>query len=284
VARACADVGDEVPVQAPWTFGPIPPFEEEGIRAPSYQESVAIAVDWAAQWVLDNPDRPVVLGGYSQGGEAASRTRMEFEAGGRLEGLRRNFVAGYCFGNPSRAAQHTFHGGPPTPFDGIAAFRLPAAVCGDEWCELVDPGDLYGTSARGLTGEIERDVYGLCTELQIHDPQQFVADFIANCIEIVGNLDGDAGAALMAGADQQGVGLSGAHVFGRERIQPLADKVSLKGIACAVAAAIDGLIFFCSPPFPTAAHCEYHIREVLPGQTYVQLGVQHVRHWAAVVR
>ena len=31
----------------------------------------------------------------------------------------------------------------------------------------------------------------------------------------------------------------------------------------------------------TAPHIEYHIRQVFPGQTYVQLAIQHVRHWAA---
>ena len=81
VARACADVGDEIPVQAPWSFGPIPPGD---FRAPSYAESVEIGVDWAVEWIMAHEDRPVVLGGYSQGGESASRIRMEFEPGGKF--------------------------------------------------------------------------------------------------------------------------------------------------------------------------------------------------------
>jgi hypothetical protein len=55
--------------------------------------------------------------------------------------------------------------------------------------------------------------------------------------------------------------------------------LSVKGIVWAIAAAVDALIFFCSPPFPTAPHCEYHVREVWPGMTYVGLAIQHVHDW-----
>jgi len=249
------------------------------MRAPSYEESVQIGLDWAVDWVLTNPDRPVILGGYSQGGECASRVRMEFEPGRRLAHLRQNFVAGYVFGNPARHLGHTYYGGPPTSFDGIGQFRLPEM--GWDWCELVDPGDLYATSARGLTGEIERDVYRLCTTMQLHEGAlAFCQTLIRNLMEVVRNLDGDAYDDLETGMARHGVDLSGATLLPPERLQPLTDRlVTIEGIACAIAAAVDGLIFFCSPPFPTAAHCEYHLREVWPGQTYVGLGVQHVRDY-----
>jgi hypothetical protein len=281
VAAGCADVADEIPVQGPNSFGPIPPYGGQGMRAPSYQESVAISVDWAVQWTLDHPDRPVIAGGYSQGGEAASRYRMEFEPGGRLEHLRRNFVCGYTFGNPSRHEQHTYYGGPATPFEGIAEFRLPRRVCGDEWCELIDPGDLYGTSARGLTGEIERDVYSLCTEMELHSGvQQFTETLVANLTEVIKNLDGDAYDDLQRGITRHGIDLSAATILPSERINVLTERLlSVRGIACAVAAAIDALIFFCSPPYPTASHCEYGIRECWPGMTYVGLGIQHCHDW-----
>jgi hypothetical protein len=270
-------VADEVPVQGPNSFGPIPPLTTpDGIRAPSYAESIAISVNWAVDWTLQNTDRPVIAGGYSQGGEAASRYRMEFEPGGRLAHLRQNWVCGYVFGNPSRRMERTYYGGPYTPFDGIGEFRLPEL--GWDWCELIDPADLYGTSARGLTGEIERDVYGLCTDLQLHDMQQFAIDFIANCIELVGDLDGDAHDDLCAGCARHGVDITNANIS--DGVHELSGRIlSVQGIACAVAACIDGLIFFCSPPFPTAAHCEYHVREVWPGMTYVGLAIQHVHDW-----
>jgi hypothetical protein len=250
---------------------------------------VTISVDWAVDWTLNNTDRPVIAGGYSQGGEAASRYRMEFEQDGRLAHLKPNFVCGYVFGNPSRFEQHTYYDGPATPFEGIAEFRLPRRVCGDEWCELIDPGDLYGTSARGLTGEIERDVYTLCTEMELHSGvREFAETFVANLLEVVRNLDGDAYDDLEAGVARYDVSLDRAVAIAPERFTPLIQKltsddrlVTARGITAAIAAAIDGLIFFCTPPFPTAAHCEYHIREVWPGQTYVGLAIQHVHDWVA---
>jgi hypothetical protein len=239
---------------------------------------VAISVDWAVNWTLANPDRPVVIGGYSQGGEAGSRFRMEFERDGRLAHLRRNFVCGYAFGNPSRHDQHTYYDGPHTPFDGIAQFRLPRMDW--EWCELIDPGDLYGTSARGLTGEIERDVYTLCTEMELHSGvAAFTETLVANLTEVVKNLDGDAYDDLQRGIARHGVDLSAATILPPERINLLSERLlSVRGIACAVAAAIDALIFFCTAP-PTACHIEYSVREAWPGMTYVDLGIQHVHDW-----
>jgi hypothetical protein len=269
------DVVDEIPVEAPWSFGPIPPGS---LTAPSYQESVQIAVDWAVNWLLADT-RPFLLGGYSQGGEAASRIYAETLPGGRLAHRRADFVAGFCFGNPSRRDGHTYYGGPATPFGGIAQYRLPRM--GWEWCELVDPADLYGTCARHLTGEIERDVYTLCTEIELHSGLiDFCRTFIANLIAVIGNLDGDAYDDVTRAVTRHGIDLEGAQLLPDAKLQPLSDRLlSVQGIAAAVAAAIDALIFFCAPPFPTAPHCEYHVREVWPGQTYLGLAIQHVHDW-----
>lgn len=274
VAHACTDLLEEIPVQAPWSFGPIPPGQ---ITAPSYQDSVAIAVDWAVHWIETHPERPIILGGYSQGAEAASRVRMEFEIG-RLSTLRPNFIAGYTFGNPSRHLEHTFYNGPATDGEGIAAFRLPAL--GHEWCELVDTYDIYAGVPPTLTGEIMHDVYTLCTQLQLADPHQFVTDLVANCIEIIQNLDGNAHDDLLDGAARHGLDLSGARILAPEDFALTTDRIlSVKGIAAAIQAAVLGIQFLCWTP-PTAPHIEYHLREVLPSQTYVELGVQHVRDWA----
>lgn len=258
-------------MQAPWSFGPIPPGQ---ITAPSYQESVHMAVDWAVDWTLANPDRRIITGGYSQGGEAASRYRMEFE-GGRLTQLRSKFLGGICFGNPSRHLEHTFYLGPLTDGEGIAQFRLPQM--GFEWCELVDTYDMYGGVPPTLTGEIMRDVYTCCTELQLHDFGQFAIDLAGNCLEVIQNLDGDAYDDMLRGVERHNIDLSQATIFPMEKlIMPLGDKLSVKGIAAAIQAAVLGIQFICWQP-PTAPHIEYHIREALPGMTYVALGIQHVR-------
>jgi hypothetical protein len=268
VAQACADVADEVPVQAPWSFG----------KPVSYAESVRIGVDWAVDWTLTHADRPVILGGYSQGGEAAARVRMEFEPGGRLAQLHPNYVAGYVFGNPSRHLEKTFHGGPPTDGEGIAQFRLP--LLGDEWCELVDTYDMYAGVPATLTGEIMRDVYTLCTELELGGG--FEETFVANCLALLGNLDGDAYDDVKRGMYRHGIDIEEAQLLPEAVINPLTDRlISVKGIAAAIQACVLGIQFICWQP-PTAPHIEYGIREVFPGQTYVQLAIQHVHHWAAV--
>jgi hypothetical protein len=227
-------------------------------------------------------DRPVIAIGYSQGGEAASRYRMEFEPGGRLAYLRNNWICGVALGNPSRHEKYTYYGGPETPWEGIAVYRLPDI--GFDWCELIEPGDLYGTCARGLTGEIERDVYTMCTQMELHSGAlEFAQTFVASLREIAQNLDGNAfdDAAQEAGVQNVEVGAP----LPPEQLAPEEDKlITIRGISAAIAAAIDGLIFFCSPPFPTAAHCEYHIREVWPGMTYVGLGIQHVHDWVRSYR
>lgn len=172
VARACADVVEEVPVQAPWSFGPMPPGP---IDSPSYRESVATAVEWSVRWVLDHPERTVLLGGYSQGAEAASRVLVEFQTG-RLKHLRTNLVGGYTFGNPSRQDGHTFHADPnPTPGGGISDFQL--GDTGDWWIDCAAPGDIYTTCPGGAVGRIMRAAYLLAVAMQVHNFMTFVAAF-----------------------------------------------------------------------------------------------------------
>ena len=70
VAAVSPDLVFEVPIQSPWTFGPIPPGAP---LSPSYAESVRIGVTNAVNWITAHPRQTFVLGGYSQGAEAASR-------------------------------------------------------------------------------------------------------------------------------------------------------------------------------------------------------------------
>ncbi len=172
VAQACSDVVEEIPVQAPWSFGPMPPGD---IGSPSYRESVHTAVEWAVGWILANPNRTFMLGGYSQGAEAASRVLAEFLTG-RLKHLRSNLIGGYTFGNPSRQNGHTFHGDPnPGDDGGISDFQL--GDTGDWWLDCAAPGDIYTRTPRGATGKIMRAAYKLATDLQVHDFLAFAAAF-----------------------------------------------------------------------------------------------------------
>jgi hypothetical protein len=242
VAQACGDVVEEIPVQAPWSFGPVPPG---AVDSPSYRESVHIAVDWAVQWLLDNPDRTFSIGGYSQGAEAASRVYAELLPGGRLEHLMGNFVAGYTFGNPSRAQDsHTFYGDPaPTPGYGIADFHLPDGL-GWNWIDCAAAGDIYTSTPGGDTGKIMRAAYDLATNLQLHDFMTFAGDFADDLWELVQDAVADVPAAFDAA--------------GR------------------------GIAFVADSP-PTRPHITYEFDECLPGMTHVQLAIQHVQQWSASV-
>jgi hypothetical protein len=264
-------------------MGPLGGASGEGAMSPSYQESVAIAVDNACNWLLANPFRTFLLGGYSQGGEAASRVYAETLPGGRLESLRHNYVGGFTLGNPSRQEDHTFYQGPPRNGEGIAEFRL--AAMGDDWADEIDQGDMYGAVPSNLTGEIMRDVYTMVTEMQLHDGfVEFARDFAYNCVELLGNLDGDAYNEAQAEAERQHVSFEGARRLDGERMNALVSKVqaregflSVKGVSAAIAAAIRAITFFAQG---TAPHINYHAWEVFPGQTYLQHAMQHVRHWA----
>jgi hypothetical protein len=283
VANACLGVIEEIPVVAPWSMGPLGGASGEGAQSPSYQESVEIAVNWACDWLLAHPHRTFMLGGYSQGGEAASRIYQETLPGGRLESVAGNFVAGFTLGNPSRWLNHTFFECPPRNGEGIAEFRMGEVT--DEWADYVDPGDMYGAVPDNLTGEIMRDVYTMITEMQLHDGfLAFAQCFAANCVELLGNLDGDAYDTAMDEARAQGVSFEGARLIDRARLQELGNRIggdggaiSVKGVAAAVAAAIRAITFFAQGTRP---HIEYHIREVFPSQTYLQHAIGHVHYFA----
>ena len=52
---------------------------------------------------------------------------------------------------------------------------------------------MYGGVPTTLTGEIMRDVYTLCIEMEMHSgAAEFARTFAFNCIRVSGNLDGDA--------------------------------------------------------------------------------------------
>jgi hypothetical protein len=281
VAHGCSDVCEEIPVQAPWSFGPLGGAGDQGFHSPSYKESVQIGVDWSVDWLLAHPNRTFLIGGYSQGGECASRIWQETQPGGRLESVAHNFIGGYTFGNPSRLVEHTFHAGPPRKGEGIAQYRMPPPL-GDWWADELDPGDMYAAVPTNLAGEIMRDVYTMCVEMEMHSgAAEFAQTFAANCAEIVQNLDGDAYDDVEETAATMGADLSGARrldVSGiAARLGGEDDILSARGIAAAIEAAILAIIFFAQGTRP---HIEYHLREVFPGQTYLAHAIQHVHHWA----
>jgi hypothetical protein len=171
----------EVPVQAPWSFGPI-----GNPGAPSYQESVQIGLEWAVDWLNANTG-PFGLSGYSQGGECASRIYMELQPGGRVAHRMPDFIGGFTFGNPSR--EDVSGRNPKKKTSGIALDRIEGTP--STWLDLAEPGDMYTcTPDDDPAGDIIRDCYTMAIQIGIGSPMTF----IQNLIDIAKNLgaSGDA--------------------------------------------------------------------------------------------
>lgn len=176
----------EVPVQAPWSFGPI----GGAPGAPSYEESIVIGLDWAVDWLNANTG-PFGLSGYSQGGECASRIYMELQDG-RLTHRMADFIGGFTFGNPSRELDHTYPGGknPNKGTAGISHTQLVGTPA--TWNDYAQKGDMYTcTPYPDPAGEIMRDCYDMCVQIGIGDPIGFVQNLIA-IIQNLQFLGGDA--------------------------------------------------------------------------------------------
>ncbi|AIC72525.1 Bacteriophage protein [Mycobacteroides abscessus] len=149
------------------SFGPIPgggkPPNFEGL---SYQESVDAGVDYAVDVVNRTPG-PLVLGGYSQGAELASRLSQEF-INGRLATRANDLHAVVTFGNPRRASGREISWQPTLAFEGIGNDEpgggLTAPV---PWWDYCFPSDIYGNAN---PESFLRFGYDVLTDLQLHNP------------------------------------------------------------------------------------------------------------------
>jgi hypothetical protein len=251
VRAANPDLVFEMPVQAPWTFGPIPPGAP---NAPSYAQSVQIAVANATAWINANPNQTFALGGYSQGAEAASRVLAAIMTG-PLQWARPNLIGGYTFGNPWRLTGHTFPGGTDPGGRGIAATNLTAAQIPkdangvDTWWDFANPGDLYTTTPNDTAGADITAVYMAAVQLGIE----------INAI-----------VALIAGLTGQG-SLS-------QQVLALVTDPIVGGSA--LVEAIDLAIRFYATNPPTLPHISYQSVPAVPGQSSVEVAVGHLNHIA----
>jgi hypothetical protein len=251
VAAVGADLVFEVPVQSPWSFGPIPPGAP---TSPSYARSVQIGVDNATAWITANPHQTFALGGYSQGAEAASRVLAEIMTGS-LQAARPNLIGGYTFGNPWRLTGHTFPGGTDPGGRGIAninltANQIPKDTNGvDTWWDFANRGDLYTTTPNDTAGADITAVYKAAIQLGID------TNVIANLI----------------------AGLTGQGSLAQQVLAFVTDPI-VGGPA--LVEAIDLAVTFYSTNPPTLAHLTYDSAPALPGQSSVAVAAEHLTHIA----
>lgn len=273
VAQGCADLVEEIPILYPASMGGIPVGAAGDINAPSGNDCVDIAVDMAADWLAANPARTFLIGGYSLGAIAASKVRAELLPGGRLEKYAPNYVAGICIGNPARAFGHTYWlGAIPNGF-GIADWHLPEAACTWDWCELVDPGDLYGNCPGGSVGEIIRKVQAIVMNTTVSDPIGSMRKLIPLILQLLDE------AGIEMPFNIAGMAIGALAGLLASFLPGIPEAFAGGETGAAVQAAIVALKFFADQP-PTADHISYEWREAWPGQTYLGLAIQHTRDWA----
>ncbi|MGH3577063.1 MAG: hypothetical protein ACRDU0_05845 [Mycobacterium sp.] len=252
VNQADPDLVYEVPVIAPWSFGPIPP---DAPTAPSYAESVQIAVTFATNWINANPHQTFAIGGYSQGAEAASRVLAAI-MGGALQSARPNLIGGYTFGNPARGRGHTFPGGTDPGGRGISSFNLTEAQIPkdannvDTWWDFANRGDLYTTTPTDDAGADLTAVYDAAVQLGID--QNLIA------------------AELAALIGEGGLG---------QQVLALLTHPLVGGLALAEAITL-AVTFYSTNP-PGVAHLDYDTVDALPGRTSIEVAVDHLNSIAA---
>ncbi|MDH6199059.1 hypothetical protein M2272_005726 [Mycobacterium frederiksbergense] len=247
VAGADPDRVFEVPIQSPWTFGPLPPGAP---LSPSYAESVAIAVTNATDWITAHPLQTFALGGYSQGAEAASRVLAAIMTG-PLQWARPNLIGGYTFGNPWRLTGHTFPGGTDPGGRGIAttnltADQIPKDANGvDTWWDFANPGDLYTTTPNDVAGADITAVYKAAVQLSLQ----------VNAI-----------AAVIAGLTGQGS-------LAQQVLALVTDPIV--GGPALVEAINLAVAFYATNP-PALAHNTYQIVDALPRRSSVAVAIDHL--------
>lgn len=273
IAQANADVVEEIPILYPASMGGIPVGAANNPGAPSGNDCVDIAVDMAVDWIRANPRRTFLLSGYSLGAIAASRVRAMLLPGGELEEFADNYVGGVCLGNPARRFGHTFYLGAIPGGYGIYNWHLPEAACTWDWCELADSGDMYANCPGGDVGDVIRKVQQMVMDTEVSDPIGTVRKMIPLILQLLDEAGVDLPFNIPRMITGAFAGLLSAFLPGI----PAAFSGGETGAA--VRAAIVALRFFATNP-PTAAHISYEWHEVWPGQTYLGLGIQHVRDWA----
>lgn len=266
----------EVPINYPAAMGGIPVGAAHDINAPSGQKSVDMAFELACQ-EIEQTRYTFHLFGYSLGAIAASKVRASLLPGGRMEGHAGRYVCGAMFGNPARTFGHTFYLGAIPGGYGIADWHLPQPALAWDWCELVDPGDLYGNAAGGEVGDVLRAAYRMVMDIEASDLLGTTVSLVRNVLKL---LD-EAGVDMPLDIPDM---ITGALAGLLLALLPakFADylRIGDPETAAAVQAAILALKFFADQP-ATADHISYEFRHAIPGVSYLDLAAQHVRHWAA---
>lgn len=286
VSRVCqgaSDLVEEINPHFPATMGGIPVGTAVDLRAPSMNDAVNTAV-WDATGIIRhaltvNPNRRVVIGGYSAGAVAAARVRRWM-----ADAYPDNYLCSFSFGDPTRPFGGSYYKGPVLSGEGISSWHY-GDINDYRHCWLTDPGDMYGNVPLGEVGKIMQFCYDLVTAIELGDPLQTARSIIPRIPEVAELLgieipsvlryatDGVIGSGLISIGLPMLLNIITSFVFNK-------DPESLTG-AAAAAKAVQIAVQFATANPPTAPHIQYEHRQVWPGQSYLGLAIQHVRDWGS---
>jgi len=272
--QGAADLVEERNPDFPATMGGIPVGAASDVRGLSALKAAQIGFEAGKGEILAalrvNPNRRIVIGGYSWGAYVAAMLR---------EWLHKthpdNYLCSFSFGDPTRPFGGSYYLGAIPAGQGISSWRY-----GDpldyRHCWLSHPGDMYADVPLGDAGNIMDTAFDMVVGTQLSDPVATAKAILPNIpiilreagVEIPDALKGLAG------------GVNGlTQVFLPMLIDMLPGLMvgKVTGPAAAVQAAVIALRFLAAG---TGPHIRYHLDEVWPGQTYLGLAIQHVRDWS----
>lgn len=207
VSRVCqgaAEFVEEFNPKWPATMGGLPVGAAGSLGDKSMQHSVDIAVADTKQLIdaklAIEPNRMVVIGGYSAGAVVAARVREWV-----LWKYPRNYLCSFSFGDPTRPTSGCYFGGTPTPGRGISSWRYGNVY---DWrhCWLANPGDMYTSVPDNHVGDIMDTAYDMVTRFELSDPLGTAQAIAAKVPEIVSEALADPLAAFQA------IGIAGGFV------------------------------------------------------------------------
>lgn len=291
VSLTCQGAVDLVEEQnPPWaaTMGGLPVGIAGGVSDPSMDKGAAAAAV-AGKAMVDarikaDPSLGIVIGGYSAGAGPAAEVREYVKAN-----YPANYVCSFSFGDfvrPPGGCYYPYGPGVDPGGQGIG-MKHSGDVTDSRHCWLSNhtapPGmgvDMYTIVPLGVVGDIMRHCEDMVGEFAftdmlawlqalIRDLPVVVADAGITMPAVLGGLAG--GPAGLAGfALPLLIGSLGGIIGG-------GNPDTLTGTAAAAKAAVIALTFLFAG---TGPHIRYHLDEVWPGCTYLQLAIQHVRFWS----
>lgn len=287
ICQAATDLVIEENPTWPATMGGLPVGAAGSISDPSMNQAVAtgLAAGKAMfqKYYAANPLIKTAIIGYSAGAVVAAQLRQWLQ-----QTYPDNYLCSISLGDPTRPAGGQYYPGTsPTVGRGISSFHYGDIT---DWrhCWLAAPGDMYTSVPDNAVGDIMQTAYDMVTNAEMSDPLGTAQEIISRIPQITrqsGVALPDAFNALLGGLPRMGaygIGIAMQTIQGFLTLETNPSQAQ-PSLAAAAEAAVIALQFVGAQP-PTAPHIEYQIREVWPGQTYLGLGIQHLRDWASRVQ